>query len=151
MVLTSKESITSVAVGNGWIAIATNKRMLQLFSVGGVQRELISIPGQPITLAGWGGRLAIIYQSGPCKIDIWQSSPLYLVMFQWWIKELLLISLESDVLSVSVDSTLILSLILYHDHLNWHRYISDAPCREWSVLKKEWKGTERENSITWAN
>ena len=65
--LTAKESIRSVAVGDGWIAIATNKQMLRLFSVGGVQRELISIPGQPVTLAGWGGRLAIVYQSGPSK------------------------------------------------------------------------------------
>ena len=69
MSLTSKESICSVAIGDGWIAIATNKQMLRLFSVGGVQREIVSIPGRPITLAGWGGRLAIVYQSGPCKLD----------------------------------------------------------------------------------
>ena len=67
--LTSKESISSIAIGDGWIAIATNKQMLRLFSVGGVQREIISIPGQPVTLCGWGGRLAVVYQSGPCKLS----------------------------------------------------------------------------------
>ena len=66
--LTAKESIRSVAVGDGWIAIATNKQMLRLFSVGGVQQEVISVPGRPVTLSGWGGRLAIIYQAGPCKL-----------------------------------------------------------------------------------
>ena len=68
--LAAKESICSVAVGDGWIAIATNKQMLRLFSVGGVQREVISVPGRPVTLSGWGGRLAIVYQAGPCKLKI---------------------------------------------------------------------------------
>ena len=65
--LTAKESICSIAVGDGWIAIATNKQMLRLFSVGGVQREVISVPGHLVTVSGWGGRLAIVYQAGPCK------------------------------------------------------------------------------------
>lgn len=76
--MTAKESICSVAVGDGWIAIATNKQMLRLFSIGGVQREVISIPGRPVTVCGWGGRLAIVYQSGPCKMmssTIIASSP----------------------------------------------------------------------------
>ena len=68
--LTAKESIRAIAVGDGWIAIATNKQMLRLFSVGGVQREVISVPGHPVTLSGWGGRLAIVYQAGPCKLKI---------------------------------------------------------------------------------
>ena len=44
--------------------------MLRLFSVGGVQREVISVPGRPVTVAGWGGRLVIVYQAGPCKLKI---------------------------------------------------------------------------------
>ena len=68
--LTAKESIHSVAVGDGWITIATNKQLLCLLSVGGVQREVISVPGRPVTLSGWGGWLAIVYQAGPCKLKI---------------------------------------------------------------------------------
>ena len=65
--LPSKESITTVAMGDGWVAVATNKHILRLFTVGGVQREIVSVPGAVVTLAGWGGRLAIIYQTGPCE------------------------------------------------------------------------------------
>ena len=68
--MAAKESICSVAVGDGWIAVATSKQMLRLFSVGGVQREVISIPGHPVTVCGWGGKLAIVYQAGPCKLYV---------------------------------------------------------------------------------
>ena len=62
-----KESITAVTIGNGWIAIATSKQLLRLFTIGGVQREVISIPGHVTTLAGWGPRLSIVYQVPPCE------------------------------------------------------------------------------------
>ena len=64
--LPSKESVAAIATGNGWVAAATNKQLLRVFTVGGVQREVISVPGHVITLAGWGPRLAIIYQLAPC-------------------------------------------------------------------------------------
>ena len=47
--------------------MATNKQLLRLLTVGGVQREVISLPGTPVTLAGWGGRLAVVYQMAPCE------------------------------------------------------------------------------------
>lgn len=43
--LPSKESITAIAVGDGWIATATSKQQIRLFTISGVQREIISIPG----------------------------------------------------------------------------------------------------------
>ena len=67
MPLPKKESIEAVAMGDGWIAVATNKRLLRLFSVGGVQKEVLSLPGQPVTLAGWGPRLAVVYETPPCE------------------------------------------------------------------------------------
>ena len=68
--LPSKESIQTVTIGNGWVAMATNKQLLRLLTVGGVQREVISLPGTPVTLAGWGGRLAVVYQMAPCESSL---------------------------------------------------------------------------------
>ena len=73
--LPSKESIQTVTIGDGWVAMATNKQLLRLLTVGGVQREVISLPGAPVTLAGWGGRLAVVYQMAPCE----SSSDFFLV------------------------------------------------------------------------
>ncbi len=73
--LPSKESITAVAMGDSWIAIATNKQLLRLFSVGGTQREVVSVPGAVVTLGGWGGKLAVVYHTGPCEwngnLELW--------------------------------------------------------------------------------
>ena len=44
--------------------MATSKQMLRLFMVGGVQQEVISLPGRVVTVVGWGGRLAVVYQTG---------------------------------------------------------------------------------------
>ena len=68
--LPSKESIQTVTIGDGWVAMATNKQLLRLLTVGGVQREVISLPGTPVTLAGWGGRLAVVYQMAPCESSL---------------------------------------------------------------------------------
>lgn len=65
--LPSKESVTALSLGSGWIAVATNKQMLRVFSLGGMQRDVISIPGVIVGVAGWGSRLAVIYQEAPCK------------------------------------------------------------------------------------
>ena len=70
--LPSKESIATIAMGDGWIAMATNKQLLRLFTVGGVQKEVISLPGPAVTLAGWGGRLAVVYHTGPGRY-MWSS------------------------------------------------------------------------------
>ena len=68
--LPSKESIQTIAIGDGWVAMATNKQLLRLLTVGGVQREVISLPGTPVTLASWGGRLAVVYQMAPCESSL---------------------------------------------------------------------------------
>ena len=57
----------ALSLGSGWIAVATNKQMLRVFSLGGMQHDVISIPGVIVGVAGWGSRLAIIYQEAPCK------------------------------------------------------------------------------------
>lgn len=65
--LPNKESATAVAIGNRWIAVATSRQLLRLFTVGGVQKEVISVPGHVTTLAAWGPHLSIVYQTPPCE------------------------------------------------------------------------------------
>ena len=63
-----------VALGDTWVAVATDKNYIRLFSLGGTQREIISIPGgQVVTLSGRGDQLIIVYQELP-------SEWLYLLM-----------------------------------------------------------------------
>ena len=57
-----------VALGDTWIAVATDKNYIRLFSLGGTQREIISIPGgQVVTLSGRGDQLIIVYQELPSE------------------------------------------------------------------------------------
>ena len=51
-----------VAIGDGWVAIATDKQFIRLYSLGGVQHEIISCPGQIVTMNGCGGLLGVVYQ-----------------------------------------------------------------------------------------
>ena len=67
--LPSKESINALSLGNGWIAVATNKQLLRVFSLGGVQCDVISVAGVIVGVAGWGARLAVIYQEAPCEYN----------------------------------------------------------------------------------
>ena len=56
-----------VALGDEWVAVATNKNYVRLFSLGGSQREVISYVGQIVSLAGRGEHLIIVYQETPSK------------------------------------------------------------------------------------
>ena len=54
-------------MGSGWVAIATNKQYLRLFSLGGIQKEVLSLPGRAVAMAGWKDWLAVVYQTAPCE------------------------------------------------------------------------------------
>ena len=41
--------------------------MLRVFSLGGMQCDVISVAGVIVGVAGWGARLAVIYQEAPCE------------------------------------------------------------------------------------
>ncbi|KAM6980521.1 WD repeat and HMG-box DNA-binding protein 1 [Aplochiton taeniatus] len=58
------EDVCAVCLGQGWAAAATSARLLRLFSVGGVQRELFSLPGPVVCMAGHGEQLLIVYHRG---------------------------------------------------------------------------------------
>ncbi|XP_039982137.1 WD repeat and HMG-box DNA-binding protein 1 isoform X2 [Xiphias gladius] len=55
------EDARALCLGQGWAAVATSTLMLRLFSVGGVQREIFSLPGPVVCLAGHGEQLLIVY------------------------------------------------------------------------------------------
>ncbi|RZF44928.1 hypothetical protein LSTR_LSTR013118 [Laodelphax striatellus] len=61
--LEEEEEAAAVAVGLGWLAVATDTRLLRLFTVGGNQREVLSLPGPVVCMAGWKSLLAVVFHS----------------------------------------------------------------------------------------
>ncbi|XP_013874087.1 WD repeat and HMG-box DNA-binding protein 1 [Austrofundulus limnaeus] len=55
------EDVKALCLGQGWAAVATSTMVLRLFSIGGVQRELFSLPGPVVCVAGHGEQLLIVY------------------------------------------------------------------------------------------
>uniref|UniRef100_A0A7N6BWQ2 WD repeat and HMG-box DNA-binding protein 1 n=1 Tax=Anabas testudineus TaxID=64144 RepID=A0A7N6BWQ2_ANATE len=55
------EDARALCLGQGWAAVATSTMTLRLFSVGGVQREIFSLPGPVVCMAGHGEQLLIVY------------------------------------------------------------------------------------------
>nr|XP_020480838.1 WD repeat and HMG-box DNA-binding protein 1 isoform X2 [Monopterus albus] len=55
------EDAKALCLGQGWMAVATSTLMLRLFSIGGLQREIVSLPGPVVCLAGHGQQLLIVY------------------------------------------------------------------------------------------
>ncbi|XP_076276688.1 WD repeat and HMG-box DNA-binding protein 1 [Lasioglossum baleicum] len=53
-----------VAAGDTFVALATSKRNLRLFTVGGTQREIISLPGPVVAMNGFRNALVIAYHNG---------------------------------------------------------------------------------------
>ncbi|XP_033493769.1 WD repeat and HMG-box DNA-binding protein 1 isoform X1 [Epinephelus lanceolatus] len=59
------EDAKAVCLGQGWAAVATSALMLRLFSIGGVQREIFSLPGNVVCMAAHGEQLLIVYHRAP--------------------------------------------------------------------------------------
>uniref|UniRef100_A0A3P9KCK3 WD repeat and HMG-box DNA-binding protein 1 n=1 Tax=Oryzias latipes TaxID=8090 RepID=A0A3P9KCK3_ORYLA len=55
------EDVKALCLGQGWAAVATSALMVRLFSIGGVQREVFSLPGPVVCMAGHGGQLLVVY------------------------------------------------------------------------------------------
>ncbi|XP_010630836.1 WD repeat and HMG-box DNA-binding protein 1 isoform X1 [Fukomys damarensis] len=58
------EDVEAVCLGQGWAAAATSALLLRLFSIGGVQKEIFSLPGPVVSLAGHREQLFIVYHRG---------------------------------------------------------------------------------------
>uniref|UniRef100_A0A3Q0T1J3 WD repeat and HMG-box DNA-binding protein 1 n=1 Tax=Amphilophus citrinellus TaxID=61819 RepID=A0A3Q0T1J3_AMPCI len=55
------EDARGLCLGQGWAAVATSTLMIRLFSIGGVQREVFSLPGPVVCMAGHGEQLLVVY------------------------------------------------------------------------------------------
>lgn len=62
--LPKDEDVKALCLGQGWAAVATSTLMLRLFSVGGVQKEMFSLPGPVVCMAAHGEQLLIVYHRG---------------------------------------------------------------------------------------
>uniref|UniRef100_A0A8C3U3R8 WD repeat and HMG-box DNA-binding protein 1 n=1 Tax=Catharus ustulatus TaxID=91951 RepID=A0A8C3U3R8_CATUS len=58
------EEIEAICLGQGWAACATTALLVRVFSVGGVQREIFSLPGPVVSMAGHGEQLMVVYHRG---------------------------------------------------------------------------------------
>ncbi|XP_077942026.1 WD repeat and HMG-box DNA-binding protein 1 [Gasterosteus aculeatus] len=63
--LPAGEEARALCLGGGWAAVATSALMLRLFSVGGVQRDVFSLQGNVVCMAGHGEQLLIVYHRAP--------------------------------------------------------------------------------------
>lgn len=68
------EDVRALCLGQGWAAVATSKLMLRLFSIGGVQREVFSLPGPVVCMTGHGEQLLIVYHRGTHSFNFYRSS-----------------------------------------------------------------------------
>nr|XP_015809211.2 WD repeat and HMG-box DNA-binding protein 1 [Nothobranchius furzeri] len=59
--LPNGEDVKALCLGQGWAAVATSALTLRLFSIGGLQRELFSLPGPVVCMSGHGEQLLIVY------------------------------------------------------------------------------------------
>ncbi|NXN06559.1 WDHD1 protein, partial [Indicator maculatus] len=58
------EDIEAICLGQGWAACATSALLVRVFTVGGVQKEIFSLPGPVVSMAGHGEQLMVIYHRG---------------------------------------------------------------------------------------
>ena len=67
------EDILSVASGSSWVAAVTSKRYLRIYSLGGAQRQIISLEGAPVSITGKDDCLAVVWHEaapiGPAPGD----------------------------------------------------------------------------------
>ncbi|ESN97554.1 hypothetical protein HELRODRAFT_193239 [Helobdella robusta] len=61
MAMPDGESIVGMCLGERWLAVATNVRLVRVYSVGGVQKEVFSLTGPLVTMVGCLDLLAVIY------------------------------------------------------------------------------------------
>ena len=79
MTLAEEEEALAVAVGKGWVAVATSKQLLRIFSSTGLQLSTIWLRGPVVSMCGLDSRLAVVYHGGvpinenfSLKVDIYE-------------------------------------------------------------------------------
>lgn len=61
------ESIEAVAIGQKWVAVATNLWYVRIFSLSGIQREIINLPGPILSMSGLNSYLMVVYHNAVGK------------------------------------------------------------------------------------
>jgi chromosome transmission fidelity protein 4 len=61
--LPQDEGVDALAVGSGWVAVATTKGLLRVFSTTGLQLFMSWLKGPVVALVGTGMQLAIVYHA----------------------------------------------------------------------------------------
>ncbi|MFT7801778.1 WD repeat and HMG-box DNA-binding protein 1 [Arapaima gigas] len=62
--LPKEEDARALCLGQGWAAVATSALLVRIFSIGGIQKEIFSLPGPVVCMAGHGEQLLIVYHRG---------------------------------------------------------------------------------------
>ncbi|XP_055532403.1 WD repeat and HMG-box DNA-binding protein 1 [Wyeomyia smithii] len=63
------ESIVGVVASDKIVVVATDNRLLRIFTVRGTQREIISIPGPLVSMAAYGDHVLVAYHRSPPNED----------------------------------------------------------------------------------
>lgn len=50
-----------MCIGDGWIAVVTDQRIVRIFSLGGIQREILSVAGPVVSISGHTHQLLLTY------------------------------------------------------------------------------------------
>ncbi|CAL1674927.1 unnamed protein product [Lasius platythorax] len=58
------EESECLAAGDNFVAVATSRRNLRIFMIGGTQREILALPGPVVAMNGLGNRLLVAYHAG---------------------------------------------------------------------------------------
>ena len=62
--ITSIGPFQAITIGEGWLAACTDKRIVRLYTVGGVQKEIFNLPGPVVCMAANGSQLMVVYHNG---------------------------------------------------------------------------------------
>ncbi|XP_058121938.1 WD repeat and HMG-box DNA-binding protein 1 [Anopheles ziemanni] len=63
------EDIVGVTASDKIVIVATDSRLLRVFTARGTQREILSIPGPIVALAAYGDHFLVAYHSAPANED----------------------------------------------------------------------------------
>ncbi|KAK3792342.1 hypothetical protein RRG08_046651 [Elysia crispata] len=73
------ENIQAITVSDKWAALATDSRTIRIFSIGGLQRHVFTLPGDVVSLASHRDRLLVAYHRGLSPIPGDQCMGVYLM------------------------------------------------------------------------
>ncbi|TGZ50979.1 WD repeat and HMG-box DNA-binding protein 1 [Temnothorax longispinosus] len=65
------EESDCLAAGDNFVAVATSRRNLRIFMIGGTQREILALPGPVVAMNGLGNHLVIAYHAGIASDLMW--------------------------------------------------------------------------------